>query len=154
MVAEVIGGISAIKSAFDIAKGLQSLHDAAARDRAVIDLQKELLAAQQAQSDLIEHARELEKELANLKNWEADKARYQLTEIVPGLVAFSIKEGSRNGEPFHRICATCCASGKKSYLQQRISGPYYDMFKCNSCGEELEVNKGTPPQNYTDYEDA
>ncbi|WP_407122314.1 hypothetical protein [Bradyrhizobium sp. STM 3561] len=35
-----------------------------------------------------------------------------------------------------------------------LAGPYYDMFKCNSCGEELEVNKGDPPQNYAGYEDA
>lgn len=153
MAAETTAGVSAIKTAFDIAKELQVLPDAAARGRALIDLQKELLAAQQAQSDLIDHARKLERELTNLKNWEADKARYRLSEIAPGLIALAIKEGERNGEPFHWICATCCAAGKKSYLQQRIRGPYYDMFKCNSCGEELEVNKGNPPQAYASYED-
>lgn len=153
MAAEITAGVSAIKSAFDIAKGLQGLQDAAARDRSLIDLQKELLAAQQAQSDLIDRVRELERELTMLKNWEADKARYQLAEVAPGLVALAIREAQRNGEPFHRICATCCASGKKSYLQQVIRGPHYDMFRCHTCGEELEVNKGDPPQHYVSYDD-
>jgi cell division protein FtsB len=154
MAAEVFAGLGAIKTAFDMAKGLHSIHDVAARDRAVIDLQKEILAAQQAQSELIARVSELEKEVSHLKNWEADKARYELAEIAPGIVAFAVKEGLRNGEPFHRICATCCAAGKKSCLQQHIRGPYYDMFKCHGCGEELAINKGDPPQNYASYDDA
>jgi hypothetical protein len=153
MVAEVFAGIGAIKTAFDIAQGLHNIHDVAARDRATIELQKELLAAQQAHSELIARAGELEKEVARLKDWEADKARYQLAEIAPGIVAFSVKQEMRNGEPFHRICATCCAAGKKSYLQQHIRGQYYDMFKCRSCGDELGIDKGNPPQNYASYDD-
>jgi hypothetical protein len=153
MVAEVFAGVGAIKTAFDIAKGLHSIHDVTARDRAVMDLQKEILAAQQAQSALITRAGELEKEVSRLRDWEADKVRYQLAEIAPGMFALAIKDGMRNGEPFHRICANCCAAGKKSYLQQQIRGPHYDMFKCHSCGEELAINKGDPPQNYTSYAD-
>jgi hypothetical protein len=154
MVAEVFAGVGAIKTAFDIAQGLHKIHDVAARDRAVVDLQKELLAAQQAQSELITRTGELEREVARLKDWEADRARYQLAEIAPGIVAFAVKDGMRNGEPFHRICANCCAAGRKAYLQQRIRGPYYDMFKCNSCGDEQGIDKGDPPQNYITYDDA
>jgi hypothetical protein len=154
MVAEVFAGVGAIKTAFDIAQGLHKIHDVAARDRAVVDLQKELLAAQQAQSELITRVTELEKEISSLKNWEADKARYQLAEISSGIFAFAIKDAMRNGEPFHRICANCCAAGKKVYLQQHIRGQYYDQFKCSGCGEELGIDKGTPPQNYAAYDDT
>ena len=113
MVAELFAGIGALKSAFDIANGLKDIDDAARRNAAVIDLQEKILSAQAAQSSLIQTVSDLEKEMARLKDWEADKSRYELTELAPGIVAFSIRESMRNGEPFHRICANCCAKGKK-----------------------------------------
>jgi hypothetical protein len=101
-------------------------------------LQKELLAAQRTQSDLVTRVGELEKEVTRLQDWEADKARYQLAETAPGIVALSVKAEMRNGEPFHRICATCCAAGKKSYLQQHIRGQYYDGSNVVVVGMNLE----------------
>jgi hypothetical protein len=44
-----IFGLSAIKTAYDKAKELLNIHDTVAHDRAVIDLQKQILAAQEAQ---------------------------------------------------------------------------------------------------------
>ncbi len=79
MVAEVFAGLGALKTAFDIAKGLKDIDDATRRNAAVIELQEKILAAQQSQSSLIETARELEKEVVQLKAWEADKQRYELT---------------------------------------------------------------------------
>jgi uncharacterized protein YlxW (UPF0749 family) len=78
MVAEVFAGLGALKTAFDMTQGLQKIHDAVARDRAVIELQKEILAAQAAQSALVQSVSDLEKEVARLNDWEADKNRYQL----------------------------------------------------------------------------
>ncbi|MEH2479094.1 hypothetical protein V1282_002451 [Nitrobacteraceae bacterium AZCC 2146] len=153
MVAEVFAGLGALKTAFDIAKGLKDIDDATRRNTAVIELQEKILSAQQAQASLVETIGNLEKEVARLKDWEADKARYQLSELAPGLLALSVKEAMRSGEPFHRICADCAANGKKFYLQQHISGPYYDEFKCGGCGTQLPVNKGTPPSHPDDYED-
>jgi hypothetical protein len=54
MVGEAIAGLGAIKSAFDLAKGLKDINDAAVRNAAVIELQERILAAQQAQSALVE----------------------------------------------------------------------------------------------------
>jgi hypothetical protein len=42
MVAEILGGISALKSAFDIAMGLKDIDDAARRNTAVIELQEKI----------------------------------------------------------------------------------------------------------------
>lgn len=154
MVGEALAGLSALKTAFDLAKGLKDISDATIRNAAIIELQEKILSAQQTQSALVEKVEkvgDLEKEVGCLKDWEADKKRYQLTELAPGLVALSIKEAMRNGEPFHRICANCCANGKKSYLQQHIHGPHYDHYKCHGCGEELGVHKGTPPSHPDDY---
>ena len=40
MVGEIFRGLSAIKTAFDMAQGLQNIHDAVTRDRAIIEPQK------------------------------------------------------------------------------------------------------------------
>jgi len=147
MVGEAIAGLGAVKTAFDMVKALQNIHDIAARDRAVIELQKEILTAQEAQSALIKHVSELEAEVTRLKDWEADKQRYELTEITSGIVALSIKPSMRGGQPFHRICADCAANGKKFYLQRHLSGPYMDRYRCRGCGEEIDVHKGDPPSS-------
>jgi hypothetical protein len=151
MVAEIFAGLGAIKSAFDLAKGLKDISDAALRNSAIIELQEKILAAQQEQSALIETVCDLEKEVASLKDWEADKKRYELTEISPWIFAFSIKDAMRRGEPFHRICANCCANGKKSYLQQHVNNSALQRFGCNLCGEQLKIyktdNRPSPPSS-------
>jgi hypothetical protein len=38
VVAETLASLNAVKTAFDMAKALQNIHDATARDRAVIEL--------------------------------------------------------------------------------------------------------------------
>jgi Zn finger protein HypA/HybF involved in hydrogenase expression len=149
MVGEVFAGIGALKTAFDMAKGLNSIHDAVARDRAVIELQKEILAAQAAQSNLIESVGELKRRVAELESWEAEKQRYELSEIGAGTVCYIVKAEMRGREPIHRICANCYAGGKKSFLQQHVKGSNYDKFVCNSCGETLGIDKGDPPQPHS-----
>jgi hypothetical protein len=48
-------GLSAIKTAFDLAKGLKDIDDATRRNAAVIELQEKSLSAQSAQSALVEN---------------------------------------------------------------------------------------------------
>jgi len=50
VVGEVFAGLGALKTAFDIAKGLKDIDDAARRNAAVIELQEKILAAREAQS--------------------------------------------------------------------------------------------------------
>jgi hypothetical protein len=143
MAAETRTGLGEIEAALDMAHGLQDINDSAARKMAIADLTEKIRAAQEAQSALIGQVRELEKEVTRLKDWEADKTRYELVEIAPGIVTLAIKEAMRDGEPFHCICADCAAKGRKSYLQSTAQGEFYDVYKCNGCGAVLEVNKAT-----------
>jgi hypothetical protein len=146
VVAEAISGLGAVKTAFDMVKALQGIHDVAARDRAVIEVQKEILIAQETQSALVRRVSELEAEVTRLKAWEADKKRYQLTDIGKGVVALALKPAMSGGEPMHYLCADCAAGGKKSYLQPHVRGAYYEQCKCNGCGFDIGIDKGTPPQ--------
>ena len=143
MVSEVITGLSAIKTAFDLAKGLKDIDDATRRNAAVIELQEKILTAQTTQSELLERVSELEKEVTKLKTWDADKQRYELVALAPNVVAYAVKEAMRGSEPQHYLCANCYNQGNKSYLMQHLRGSHVDKFKCNSCSEEISINKGT-----------
>jgi hypothetical protein len=147
MVGEVFGGLSALKTAFDIAKGLKDIDDATRRNAAVIELQEKILAAQSAQSSLLEHVSQLEKEVTKLKDWEADKKRYQLADIGNGVVALALKPAMSNGEPMHYLCADCAAKGQKSHLQPHIRGQQYTEYKCNGCRFEIGIERGDPPSS-------
>jgi hypothetical protein len=153
-VAAIAGALGSIKAAGEIANAMLKLHDARAIQEKTIELNRIILSAQQdalaanaAQMELVAQVRELEKEIDEMKDWKADKARYQLADIGKGVVALAIKETERCGEPFHRICADCAADGKKRYLQPVAQGPYYDEYACNGCNFKIGINKGTPPQS-------
>jgi hypothetical protein len=129
--AEIMGGISGLKAAFDIAKGLKNIDDATRRNAAVIELQEKILGAQQTQSALVERVGDLEKQVASFEKWEAEKERYYLQEIYPRNFAYAINENARGSQPPHLICATCYESHKKSILQQ-TSGVHLGCSVCNS----------------------
>ena len=88
--------------------------------------------------------------MADLKAWEAEKQRYELVELAPGFICYAIRASARGTEPFHRLCANCYNAGKKSPLQQHIRGSYYDQYKCHGCGEEIGIDKGSPPGRSSD----
>ena len=133
MATELIAGLGAIKTAFDLAKGLKDIHDVAAHDRAVIELQKEILAAQAAQFALVDRVRDLEEKVARFEAWEAEKQRYKLTDFGAGTFAYLLKPEAANGEPSHRLCAHCYNDGHKSVLQFSARSQGQDYFDCLRC---------------------
>lgn len=153
MVAEVYAGLSAIKTAFDMAKGLKDIHDATLRNAAVIELQEKILAAQEAQSTLVDRARDLEQEVARLKDWEAEKERYQLRELPPGVFVYELKDSMANREPRHSTCQACYQRGKKSILHSDQPGNGIHHLTCHECGNKLRVGILNPPrQTRTRYD--
>jgi hypothetical protein len=140
MLGEAAAGIAALKSAFDLAKGLKDIDDATRRNAIVIDLQEQILAAQQAQGELLERLRGAEAKLALSEQWQHEKQRYELKEIYARNFAYGLKKG--DGEPEHFVCATCFPSGKKSILQSH--GSFYLL--CPSCKTMVQY-KQSPQLN-------
>jgi hypothetical protein len=142
MVGEAIAGLSAFKTMFDMAKALQGIHDATARDRAVIELQKEILAAQAAQTALLQRVGELEKQVAGFETWETEKQRYELKKFGNGF-AFVLKADAQPSETPHEICANCYSRGKKSFLAKRPSNLASQTlgtnraYRCPECRAEI-----------------
>jgi hypothetical protein len=150
MVGEAFAGLSAIKTAFDIAKGLKDIDDAARRNAAIIELQKELLSAQAAQSDMTQRIRDLQEELASFETWDAEKEKYQLKQLVPSGPSFAyvLKPQAASGEPFHCICATCYQKRIKSVLQflrTVLVGGDEMILSCPVCGTQVHTF-GWPPR--------
>jgi hypothetical protein len=148
MVAEVFAGLGALKSAFDMAKGLKDIDNAARRNAAVIELQEKILTAQSVQSDLVERMRELELQVAGFETWKAEKKRYKLTDFGGGTFAYLLKAEAADGEPSHRLCAQCYQKNQKSILQFLHRSHGQDYYKCQNCGEQMFGVYSAPPVDF------
>ena len=140
MIAEAAAGVGALKAAFDLAKGLKDLDDAARRNAAVIELQEKILGAQTAQAALIERIGELEKKVASFEAWDAQKQRYQLKDFGGSTFAYELKPEEVGGEPAHRICPNCYQQKHTSILQfQFRTGGGQDKYGCPACKTEFDL---------------
>jgi hypothetical protein len=148
VVTEAIAGLSAIKTALDMAKALENIQEAVARDRAVFELQREILSAQQAQFVLVDRIRDLEKQIADFDEWKAEKKRYEMKEFGGGTIAYALKPSMANGEPLHNLCCKCYNNGKKGVLQSRGINAYrQQMVKCSECDADFALGARAEPRS-------
>jgi len=149
MVGEVFAGLGALKTAFDIAKGLKDIDDATRRNAAVIELQEKILAAREAQSTLLDRVGELEEKVASFETWDAEKQRYELNQLIRDspTFAYTLKTDAEPPETFHCICATCYQRRIKSILQflrPVLIGGDEKILACPVCKTEVRI-VGWPP---------
>jgi hypothetical protein len=152
MVAEVFGGISALKAALDIVKTIKDASDVATRQGIVIKLQEQILSAQQAQFSLVEKVRALEEEMTRFETWDTEKDRYQLKQLGSLAFVYILKIGAANGEPLHWLCANCYQNRKKrllQYVSHGSPGPDYtkDIWRCPDCGSQIVAPLHSSPGN-------
>lgn len=107
----------------------------------ILSAQRGAMTAQANEAALLEQVSELKKRVTDLEAWEREKQRYQLVALAPNVIAYSVKESARGAEPAHLICANCYNGGKKSYLNQTTQTSRLDQYKCNGCGEALNIHK-------------
>ena len=147
-----IGGlVQSFKTLTDIGKALLGLRDAALIREKVIELNREILSAQASalatqtdQFTLLEQKRTLEKEVADLKAWDAEKQKYELVNVRPqnapggNAFAYALKKEASSTEPPHFICEHCYQDGRKSTLQEEVRYPgATNVLFCPRCGLEL-----------------
>lgn len=143
---------SSLNTATNIAQAMVGLREASVIQSKVIELQGVILAAQSgaltAQSDqfsLIEKVRQLEQEVASLKGWDAQKEKYELSEISPATFAYALKADSGSPEPSHWLCAACFSDGKKSIIQQGEAIFAGVMWGCPKCRAQVRVWRNVTP---------
>jgi hypothetical protein len=144
----IAAGISSLKTAFDITKGMIELKSASDVRETAIRLQTVILSAQQAaistQDQLLAMQREnqgLREKIDGLKSWDAEKTNYELAEYQPGVLAYKLANLNRY-EPVHWLCASCFTTGQKSILQKQQRERRMDALICARCKTELLVFPG------------
>lgn len=141
---------TSLKTAGDITKAMIDLRDAQAMQTKVIDLNREIMTAQNSalaayadQAAMLEKVRQLERRVADLEAWEREKERYELKDFGCGTFAYALKRGVEGGEPFHRICANCYQQRRKALLQSH--GNYSsgkEKVTCAACNSETFLGCG------------
>jgi hypothetical protein len=152
----ITGLATSLRSAVEITKAMKDIHDANLIQTKVFELTREILSAQTcaldantAQTALLEENRGLRDKVAKLETWQAEKTRYQLTEVGEGLTAYTLKPGLEHGEPKHVICANCFQDGIKSVLQTETRFPgRCEVLVCHRCGADLYIHGGREPEHH------
>jgi hypothetical protein len=122
--------ISGLKTAGEMAGSFVKLRDEAMIQAKVIELQTVILsaqgsalAAQGEQFSLLDTKRELEAKIAELEAWDRQKERYELSEVGPGALAYTLKRDARPPEPAHMACANCFDRGRARWCSTPIRAP-------------------------------
>ncbi|HZS83836.1 MAG TPA: hypothetical protein VFA50_13255 [Stellaceae bacterium] len=155
----IAAALAAFNTAKNIAQAMIGLRDAAAFQSkmiefqsAILDAQNSAFAANDERAAMIERVRELETKVAKLEAWEAQKQRYKLDRLEPGVFVYTLKPEMAAGEPPHHICQTCYERGKRSVLHadEHVNGIHH--LSCNDCGAKLQVGNWNPPK--LDYDNG
>ncbi|MGA3228661.1 MAG: hypothetical protein ABSD51_01820 [Candidatus Binatus sp.] len=149
--------IVSLQAAFDLAKTFVGIHDDAVVREKVIELQGTIMSAQATavaahsdQTAALKRVTELEKEVADLKTWDAEKEKYELTQPMPRaeVFAYALKKDSGPPSLRHYLCATCYEDRVKSILQKEMRVPLAEVLVCPRCGaDHYLVGKRYPEHN-------
>jgi hypothetical protein len=142
-IAQALGAFKALK---DIGEATIGLANATAfRERQIefqgkiIEAQSALMALQEEHATLAETIRGLEKEVADLKEWNTQKQDYELKDLGGGSTAYTFRQEKRGTEPPHYLCTQCYDDGKRSILQRTgdMKPGRWIPYRCNRCRLEL-----------------
>src|SRR5260221_7358329 len=115
--------IASLRLLKDVAQTMVGLRDAQAFqakliefNAALMDAQASVFSVNEERTALVEKVSALEAKVMKLEAWEAQKQRYKLEKLPPGIFVYTLKEDMAAGEPMHHICQTCYQRGKTSIL--------------------------------------
>lgn len=144
MIAELNGLLSSIRTLTDIVKANKSLRNFNELETALFEVNTKLsatmavaLETQEQQAALTNRIRDLEKENMELKDWNHERERYALHEIMTGRFVYRLQPSMENGEPAHDLCANCFTQGKKAILQVVQTPGFAKTAVCSLCKTEI-----------------
>jgi hypothetical protein len=92
---------------------------------------------------LVQRVSDLEEEVARLETWNAEKKRYQLAQIVPGVTALPCDRAWRTASHLIKFVATATGHNKKSAPKGALAPFRCTVLVCHECGAVL-YEKGQP----------
>lgn len=155
-VADFAALFSSLKAITDLAKLLIDARDAGVIRAKAIELQREIIATQQAAIAVqaehflsLKRVGELEKKVADLKTWNTEKEKYQLAKPSPhsDVFAYVLKDDSGTSEPRHYICPKCYEDQIKSILQKEIHISRAHVLACARCRTDIYLIGYVDPQD-------
>lgn len=137
MIGDLKAALESIKIISDLLKTNKSITNHKEIDDAIGEVTDKLISArgiisscQEKQEILTKRIVDLEKNLAEYKNFERQSSRYVLHKFKSGMLAYALKPGMENGEQAHYLCNHCMEKGKhhKLYI---LNGKH---ASCKECG--------------------
>jgi hypothetical protein len=131
--------LTSLKSAGEILKSLNSLRTDSKVRNLVIELQNQILEAQRSALLAQEEQNQIRRELAEVRSWETEAARFRLTEISSGVFVYAVRPEAKGDEPDHWLCPICFSHKKKAILQwSNTDGLNKKTFHCQGCNNDVE----------------
>jgi hypothetical protein len=153
MIAEIQAGYAGTKAALDIAKGIFALKTEVERNQAVIDIQRNVIEAQNALSAAereysasLKRIDALEQEIVRLKDWSGEMERYEARDVYRGAIAYVMKVGMENGQEPHYLCANCFINSRKSFLQLKGIHGNEAKYGCDACQGSIAIHFRAHPK--------
>lgn len=148
VLAEVSAGLSALSAAYEIAKGLKDINDQVRLNAAIIELQAQILAAQEGAGAARRQIDELEHQLDRRNKWAETAAKYALQDFGSNTFAYAFVKEDGDPAPAHCVCPRCFEEEKRSILQRTGYANGQEHYRCAAC--DLVLHLGTyqaPPRN-------
>ncbi len=149
--------LAATKTAFDLAKTILDVQGSMKVQGKVIELQQQILSAQQsallaseAQAALLRRIQELEAEITRLKEWDAGKSEYRLLDAGSGALVYMPEAEPTPTQPNHWLCVKCFEHDRRrSVLQNqgRSRDDQQTIFGCPACRSTVMVHWRRGPHN-------
>lgn len=155
MIVELTALSQSIKAFYELTKATVGFRESTKIAEALVEINAKLmetqaaaLTAQDRQLSLTKQIGELEKEIMDLKNWEREAQRYELSEIASDVFAYKLKPGVQPPEPSHMLCQNCYLKCQKSILQLLKRSKHGKWYKCHNCNHVISTyeDPGVPPQ--------
>ena len=164
MIGELVAATTGLRAVSDMVVGLQNLKTTAdvhakaiELNQKILTVQQELFAAHMKETALVDEVRDLKGQIARMKDWDAEKQRYELAAPFSGCMVYALKKSASDGKTAHYLCTSCYQKGQPSILQgregrQTKEGKGHAAFICDVCGSVAETNSHwvSAPQYFED----
>lgn len=140
MIAEITSLIASSKTAYEIAKGINSLKSEIDRNESISKILEILLSVQTQALSVNAIAQKLQEEKVSLtqkimefEDWSKRKANYELKELAPDVPAYFRKKADETKDPTVWICPYCYDQKKESFLQLSSQTKDSFLYLCPVC---------------------
>jgi hypothetical protein len=114
-------GSNAFSQMLSVAKSIKDMNDM--RSEAISKLWGQIIATQERYAAAVAQIRELEGELAKLKDWKAERERYQLCDLGKCILGVAWNHGMSNDERYNSKCHDGAANEHGLVLKTKKGGP-------------------------------